>query len=97
MPTAEGVLDMAEPKTATRDAVTIVDQRTGKSYDLPIALNDRAAHDPAHEVALQAEEDDQRQDHADEGGRRQQDACTGQVFPAEHAVLPQQRQRRYRI
>ena len=36
MPTAEGVLDMAEPKTATRDAVTIVDQRTGKSYDLPI-------------------------------------------------------------
>ena len=36
MPTAEGVLVMAEPKTATRDAVTIVDQRTGKSYDLPI-------------------------------------------------------------
>ena len=37
MPTAEGVLVMAEPKAATRNAVTIVDQRTGKSYELPIS------------------------------------------------------------
>jgi citrate synthase len=36
MLTAEGVLVMAEPKVATRNAVTIVDQRTGKSYELPI-------------------------------------------------------------
>jgi citrate synthase len=37
MPTLEEVPVMAEPKVAARDAVTIVDQRTGKSYELPIA------------------------------------------------------------
>jgi citrate synthase len=36
MPTAEGVLIMAAPETATRDVLKVVDQRTGRSYDLPI-------------------------------------------------------------